>query len=48
MNDALWTALLFLVLVGTTFAQHESESDVLSTSAGDLTMTFIGRSARER
>ncbi len=42
MHDALWITVLCMGLAGTSLAQHEFESDVLPTSAGDLTMTFIG------
>jgi len=42
MNYSLLTIILYGGMVMSTLAQINFESDVLPTSAGDLTMTFIG------
>jgi len=37
-----FTSIFFIVLTSIAFAQDEFESDVISTSKGDLKMTFVG------
>ena len=46
MHDALLLMVVFAGFAGAVLAQDEFESDVLPTSAGNLTMTFIGHGTR--
>jgi len=38
----LFINVLSLIMVLSTFAQKEFETDIIKTSAGDLKITFIG------
>ena len=42
MNVVTLMAILSIGVTGSVLAQDQLQSDVLSTSAGDLKMTFIG------